>query len=73
MRSSIFKGPVGLVLAAAAVIALLVAYPAYRWIFLACITISIGIGVAVAAILHLWHKFRPLKEENVNFKRPLGL
>lgn len=73
MRSSIFKGPIGLVLAIAVVVALLVVYPAYRWILLACIGISVGIGVAVAGILYLWHKFRPLKEQDVEFKRPLGL
>jgi disulfide bond formation protein DsbB len=70
---SLFKGPVGLVLALVVVAALVVVYPAYRWILLACIAISIGIGIAVAAILHLWHKFRPLKEQDVDFKRPLGL
>ena len=70
MRSSIFKGTVGLVLAAAVVVALLVAFPAYRWFFL----ISLGIGLAVWGILHLWHTYRPIGEKDVpDEKRPLGL
>ena len=73
MRSSIMRGPVGLVLAVAVVVLLLVVYPAYRWILLACIGISIAIGIAVAAILYFWHRLHPLKEEDVDFKRPLGL
>ena len=32
-----------------------------------------GIGLVVAAILFLWHKFRPIREEDVHNKRPLGL
>lgn len=43
--------------------------PAYR-IFLA---ISIGIGIVVAGGLFLWHKFRPVREDEVNKKNPLGL
>ena len=37
------------------------------------ILICVAIGVLVAAILHLWHKYKPLKEEDVESKRPLGL
>ncbi len=70
MGSSIFKGPVGVIVAAAVVVALLVAYPAYRWFFL----ISLGIGIAVAGGLYLWHRSRPLQEKDVSdSKRPLGL
>ena len=29
--------------------------------------------LAVIATLVLWHRFKPLKEEDVNNKRPLGL
>lgn len=64
-----FKGPAGLIVAIAVVLAVLVAFPAYRW-FLA---ISILIGAIVAAILYFWHKLRPVREEDVEDKRPLKL
>lgn len=48
---------------------LLIAFPAYRWFFL----ISLSIGLVAAAILFLWHKYRPIREEDVHNKRPLGL
>jgi len=69
-RSAFLKGTAGLLIAASVVVILLVAYPAYRWFFL----ISVGIGLAVAAILFFWHKLRPIREEDVvDHKRPLGL
>jgi len=65
-----FKGTLGLVAAAAVVVALLVAFPAYRWFFL----ISLGIGVAVWAILYFWHRAHPIEEKDVqDTERPLGL
>ncbi len=64
-----FSGATGLIVAVAVVAILLIAFPAYRWFFL----ISLGIGLVVAAILFLWHKFRPIREEDVENKRPLGL
>ena len=65
-----FKGTLGLVSAAAVVVVLLVAFPAYRWFFL----ISLGIGVAVWAILYFWHRAHPIEEKDVqDTKRPLGL
>jgi len=64
-----FKGTAGLIIALAVVGILLVAFPAYRWFFL----ISVGIGLAVAGILFLWHKLRPIREEDIENKRPLGL
>jgi fatty acid desaturase len=64
-----FSGVTGLIVAVAVVAILLIAFPAYRWFFL----ISLGIGLIVAAILFLWHKFRPIREEDVDNKRPLGL
>lgn len=56
---------VGLVLVAITLIWL----PAYRLFF----AISLGIGVAVAAALYLWHRFRPVRDEDLENKRPLGL
>ena len=68
-RRSYLRGASGLI-AVLAVIALLVLWlPAYRWFLL----ISAGIGILVAGALYLWHRFKPLKEEDVNNKRPLGL
>ena len=64
-----FRGAAGLIVAIAVVLVLLIALPAYRWFFL----ISVGIGVIVTGILRLWNKLRPVKEEDVNHKRPLGL
>jgi len=63
------KGRTGLIVAAAIMIAVLIAFPAYR-VFLA---ISLGIGIVVALILHLRNKYRPIREEDVDHKRPLGL
>ncbi len=66
----VFKGTIGLVLAAVVVVSLLVSFPAYRWFFL----ISLGLGLAVWAILHFWHRYRPIEEKDVpDTKRPLGL
>ena len=64
-----FRGPAGLIVAVAVVAIVLIAFPAYRWFFL----ISVGIGIVVAGILFLWHKLRPIRDEDVENKRPLGL
>jgi len=66
---SFLKGAGGLVTAIVVVAILLIALPAYRWFFL----ISVGIGVVVAGGLLLWHKLKPVKEEEGDNKRPLGL
>jgi hypothetical protein len=63
------RGTAALITAVLIIAITLIWLPAYR-IFLA---ISIGIGVVVAGGLFLWHKFRPVREEDVNHKRPLGL
>ena len=56
--------------AVAVVVVLLVALPAYRLFFL----ISVLIGLIIAGGLTLWHRLRPIKEEDVHQpKRPLGL
>jgi MFS family permease len=64
-----FRGAAGLIVAVAVVGTLLIMLPAYRWFFL----ISLAIGIVVAAILYLWNKHKPIKEEDVDHKRPLGL
>lgn len=66
---AVLKGTAGLVIAIAVIAILLVAFPAYRWFF----AISVGIGLGVALILFLWHKLRPITDEDVENKRPLGL
>lgn len=63
------KGSAALIVAIAVVAILLIALPAYRWFFL----ISVLIGVVIAGALALWHKLHPIKERNVEHKRPLGL
>jgi hypothetical protein len=68
-RRSVFKGSTGLIVAVCVVAGVSIAFPVYRWFFL----ISIAIGVVAAGILYLWHRFRPLKEEDLENKRPLGL
>lgn len=63
------KGTTGLIIAAVIMIAVLIGFPAYR-IFLG---ISLGIGILVALLLHLRNKYRPVRGEDVDNKRPLGL
>jgi apolipoprotein N-acyltransferase len=63
------KGTTGLIVAAAIMIAVLIAFPAYR-IFLA---ISLGIGILVALVLRFRNKYRPIRDKDVDSKRPLGL
>jgi uncharacterized membrane protein YqjE len=64
-----WRGTSSLVVAVAVVLILIIGWPAYRLFFV----ISLGIGVVVAAILYFWHRLRPLKEEDIENKRPLGL
>lgn len=63
------KGTTGLIIAAAIIVAVLIAFPAYRVFF----AISVGIGVVVAGILHLRNKYRPINDKDIENKRPLGL
>lgn len=63
------RGKTGLIAAAAVVAVLLIMLPAYRLFFL----ISVGIGLVAWGILHLWHEYRPLKDEDVDHQKPLGL
>ena len=63
------KGSAALFVAIAVDVILLIALPAYRWFFL----ISVLIGLVIAGGLTLWHRLRPIKDEDVENKRPLGL
>jgi hypothetical protein len=63
------RGGASLIVAAALVFTLLLWLPAYRWFFLG----SVGIGVVVAAILYFRNKYKPVKPEDFENKRPLGL
>ena len=66
---SYLRGGASLIVAAALVLTLLIWLPAYRWFFLG----SLGIGIVVAAILYFWNRYKPVKPEDVENKRPLGL
>ena len=63
------KGTTGLIIAAVIVLAVLIAFPAYRVFF----AISVGIGVIVAAILYVRNKYRPITDKDIENKRPLVL
>jgi len=63
------RGTAALITAGLIIAATLIWLPAYRIFF----GISVGIGVLVAGGLYLWHKFRPVREDDVSPKRPLGL
>jgi uncharacterized membrane protein YesL len=63
------KGSTGLVIAVAVVAILLITLPGYRLFF----GISVLIGLVIAGGLALWHKLHPIKDVDVENKRPLGL
>ncbi len=63
------QGSAALLVALAVVAILLITLPAYRIFFL----ISVLIGLVIAGGLALWHKLRPIKDDDVENKRPLGL
>jgi len=63
------KGSTGLIIAAAIIVIVLIAFPAYRLFF----GISLGIGIIVAGILYLRNQYRPIGDQDVDKKRPLGL
>ncbi len=66
----LFPGRTGLIAAVAVVAVLLIALPAYRLFFV----VSLLLGFAIAGMLHLWHKYKPVKETDVHDdKHPLGL
>jgi hypothetical protein len=63
------KGKVSLIIAIFVVVAVLIFFPAYRLFF----AISVGLGFVFAAIIYLRNKYSPVKEPEINNKRPLGL
>jgi len=63
------RGTAALLTAAVIVAVTLIWLPAYRWFFL----ISVGLGLVIAGALYLWHRFRPVRDDDINNKRPLGL
>jgi hypothetical protein len=63
------KGVAGLLVAVAVVAVMLIGIPPVRPFFL----ISVIIGVVIAGGLRLWYKFRPIREQDVDDKRPLKL
>ena len=63
------KGRAALIVGIGTVVALLIFLPAYRVFF----AVSLGIAVIVAAILHFWHKLRPVRPEDIDDKRPFNL
>jgi hypothetical protein len=63
------RGTAALVTAAVIVAATLIWLPAYRLFF----AISVGLGLVVAGALYLWHKLRPVRDDDIENKRPLGL
>jgi fatty acid desaturase len=63
------KGSAALIVAILVVAVLLVALPAYRLFF----GISVLIGLVIAGGLTLWYRLHPIKDVEVENKRPLGL
>ncbi len=63
------RGTAALLTAAIIAVVALVWLPAYRLFFL----VSVGIGIIAAVAIQLWHKLRPLREEDIHNKHPLGL
>jgi uncharacterized membrane protein YqjE len=67
---SLFPGRTGLIAAILVVLVLLIGLPAYRLFF----AVSVLLGLGIAGLLHLWHKYKPVKEAEVHDdKHPLGL
>jgi hypothetical protein len=63
------KGSAGLIVAILVVAVLLIALPGYRLFF----GISVLIGLVIAGGLTLWYRLHPIKDVEVENKRPLGL
>jgi len=70
LGEGLLPGRTGLVAAVAVVAVLLIGLPAYRLFF----AVSVLLGLAIAGVLYLWHKYKPVKETDVDDdKHPLGL
>jgi hypothetical protein len=63
------RGSTALLAAIAVVAILLITLPAYRLFFL----ISVAIALVIVGVLRLWYRYHPIKETEVENKRPLGL
>ena len=63
------RGTAALATAVLIIAITLIWLPAYRIFF----AISVGIGILVAGGLYLWHRFRPVRDDDISPKRPLGL
>jgi uncharacterized membrane protein YesL len=63
------KGTTGLLVAVVVVALLLIEFPAYRLFF----GISVLIGLVIAGGLTWWYRTHPIKDVEVENKRPLGL
>jgi hypothetical protein len=67
------KGTTGLLIAAALIV-LTVVYPSpYRAFFREFFLISLALGIVIAAALYLRNKYFPVREKDMENKRPLGL
>ena len=66
---SFLRSGIALALALVLIATLIILFPAYRWFLL----ISIGIGLIVAVVLYFWNRSHPIKEADIDNKRPLGL
>jgi hypothetical protein len=63
------KGKTALLAAVVVVALLLIEFPAYRLFF----GISVLIGIVIAGALTLWYRLHPIKDMEVENKKPLGL
>jgi hypothetical protein len=63
------KGTVSLVIAIFVVAVVLIFFPAYRLFF----AVSVGLGLVFAAVIYLRNKYSPVREPEIDNKRPLGL
>lgn len=71
-----FQLKAAVVIALVTVAGLVIWLPASRRFLLGvgiALLICVVIGIVVAGILRLWHQHKPVKKENVEHKRPLGL
>jgi hypothetical protein len=63
------KGKVSLIIAIFVVAIVLIFFPAYRLFF----AVSVALGLVFAAVIYLRNKYSPVREPEIDNKRPLGL